>query len=67
MLPHLLMCESTNERDKKWCLNCTKCAEHVLFNLSVNQKPEIDPNHFFENGPWFVNKIKPNLSNMKRE
>jgi hypothetical protein len=66
MLPHLLMCESTNERDKKWCLNCTKCAEHVLFNLSVNQKPEIDPNHFFENGPWFVNKIKPNLSNMKR-
>lgn len=66
MLPHLLMCESTNERDKKWCLNCTKCAEHVLFNLSVNQKPEIDPNHFFENGAWFVNKIKPNLSNMKR-
>ena len=48
MLPHLLMCESTNERDKKWCLNCTKCAEHVLFNLSVNQKPEINPNHFFE-------------------
>ncbi len=66
MLPHLLMCESTNERDKKWCLNCTKCAEHVLFNLSVNQKPEIDPNHFFENGPWFVNKIKPKLENMKK-
>lgn len=66
MLPHLLMCESTNERDKKWCLNCTKCAEHVLFNLSVNQKPEIDPNHFFENGPWFVNKIKSKLGNMKK-
>ncbi|MDB3879342.1 hypothetical protein N9295_00650 [bacterium] len=67
MLPHLLMCESTNDRNKKWCLNCTKCAEHVLFNLSVNQKPEIDADLFFENSPWFVNKIKPKLQTMKKE
>jgi len=67
MLPHLLMCESTNERDKKWCLNCTKCAEHVLFNLSVNKKPEIDADLFFENSPWFINKIKPKLQSMKKE
>jgi hypothetical protein len=67
MLPHLLMCESTNERDKKWCLNCTKCAEHVLFNLSVNKVPEIDADLFFENGPWFVNKIKPKLQDRRKK
>ena len=67
MLPHLLMCESTNDRNKKWCLNCTKCAEHVLFNLSVNKKPEVDADLFFENSPWFVNKIKPKLQSMKKQ
>jgi len=67
MLPHLLMCESTNDRNKKWCLNCTKCAEHVLFNLSVNKKPEIDADLFFDNSPWFVNKIKPKLQSMKKK
>jgi hypothetical protein len=61
------MCESTNDRNKKWCLNCTKCAEHVLFNLSVNKKPEIDADLFFDNSPWFVNKIKPKLQSMKKK
>ena len=67
MLPYMLMCESTNHISTKWCLNCTKCAEHVLFNLSVNTTPEIDPDEFFTSSPWFVNKIQPKLQNMSHK
>lgn len=33
MLKHLLMCESTDNPNEKWCYNCTKCATMALYCL----------------------------------
>ena len=61
LLPNLLMCEGSTDSKIKWCGNCTKCAEHVIFSLASNTKSEINPDDFFKNSPWILNKILPKL------
>jgi hypothetical protein len=56
-----MMCESISKSDIKWCESCTKCAEHVLFCLAANIKPEICPDKFFSSSNWIIQKALPAL------
>lgn len=50
-LSNIMMCEIGG--DEKWCGACTKCAQMVLYSLSLDvEQKEIDPNHFLSNSPW---------------
>lgn len=54
-LSNIMMCEIGG--DEKWCGACTKCAQMVLYSLSLGVKQnEIDTNHFLSNSPW-VKKV----------
>lgn len=55
----LIMCESTTDKNKKWCCSCTKCAEFVLFSMfyQLNQS-DIDLEYFFTESPWIVKMVK---------
>ncbi|XID75578.1 hypothetical protein ACF3NA_03300 [Alkanindiges sp. WGS2144] len=65
---YLVMCESTLDATKKWCLSCTKCAEFVLFSIFNGVKQEdIDVESFFESSPWIVEVIKTIKKNNYKE
>lgn len=58
----LVMCESTVDKNKKWCCSCTKCAEFTLFSLFYDLKQtDIDVDWFFSESPW-INKIIEQLN-----
>lgn len=58
----IMMCESIENKDIKWCQNCTKCATFVLFCLFFNiDQNDIDVDQFFSSSGWIL-KIKKYLS-----
>lgn len=62
---YIMMCESTSSLDTKWCLNCRKCCEYVLYSLCYdNKNPEIDYDYFFTKSP-FISKIINSNADLK--
>ncbi|WP_386696491.1 hypothetical protein [Lonepinella sp. MS14436] len=54
----LVMCESTVDKNQKWCCSCTKCAEFVLFSLFYHlPQTDIDFEWFFAESPWIKKVI----------
>jgi len=51
-LKNILMCEHTTEM-KKYCMDCTKCAEYVFLSMCFDNKYlDVDLNDFFEDSKY---------------
>lgn len=65
MLKHISMCESIGNPNKRWCQNCHKCAEYVLYSLCYKyDQQNISTYHFFTDGQYIQNLLK-NSKNLK--
>lgn len=64
----IVMCEAVADKSVKYCCNCTKCAEFVLYCMYYDIKQDdIDVEWFFAKSPYIlkiINKLKEN-SNLK--
>ncbi|WP_324011120.1 hypothetical protein [Aeromonas hydrophila] len=58
-LSALTMCEGTSSVHEKYCYKCTKCAEYILYNLSLGVVPtDFDIVRFFDSNTYIENIIK---------
>lgn len=59
MTKYISMCESIGNPNRRWCQNCRKCAEYVLYSLCYkNDQKYINVNYFFSEGQYIRNLLE---------
>ncbi|PAB59575.1 hypothetical protein [Anaeromicrobium sediminis] len=59
ILKHIMMCETIENPNIKWCKNCFKCAKYVFYSLYTgHEQHDIDIDYFFSKSSYIKDVLE---------